>query len=387
MTIAPEIDFDDYAPEAPSKDRHRVVRMVPSLPSSTKLHPYYDYGMILSHHAEWNFIIGGRGLGKTYGAKKRAIKRAIQYGEMFILLRRHKTELVKAKETFFADIADEFPEWEFRVNGGNFEMSMFVPPELDEEGKAKKVKKNWILIGYAMALSVGQQAKGSSFHLVKTIIFDEFIKEDGPTNYLPNEVDVFRNFFSTVDRWKDKTTVFFLANALSIANPYFIRFGILPKAGTTFMKLNVGKAKGYIVVHFPDAKDFVTSVMETRFGQMIEGSDYAKMALLNEFPDNTMALVGVKNPKSRFLFNFETPSGMLSVWEDSMRGEYYAYEKCPPGQRTVTMRMSSLDESKILLLKTDGMWKRLVRETRRKKFLFENPLVRSMWFELIDQNT
>lgn len=34
---------------------------------------YYDYGHILSYHAPWMFVIGARGLGKTYGAKKLVI--------------------------------------------------------------------------------------------------------------------------------------------------------------------------------------------------------------------------------------------------------------------------------------------------------------------------
>lgn len=34
---------------------------------------YYDYGRVLSYHAPWMFVIGARGLGKTYGAKKLVI--------------------------------------------------------------------------------------------------------------------------------------------------------------------------------------------------------------------------------------------------------------------------------------------------------------------------
>lgn len=30
---------------------------------------YYDYTRVLSYHAPWMFIIGARGLGKTYGGK------------------------------------------------------------------------------------------------------------------------------------------------------------------------------------------------------------------------------------------------------------------------------------------------------------------------------
>lgn len=41
---------------------------------------YYDYGRVLSYHAPWMFVIGARGLGKTYGAKKLVIGDWIKNG-------------------------------------------------------------------------------------------------------------------------------------------------------------------------------------------------------------------------------------------------------------------------------------------------------------------
>ena len=40
---------------------------------------WYDYSKVLSYNAMFNFIIGERGVGKTYGAKKYAINRFISY--------------------------------------------------------------------------------------------------------------------------------------------------------------------------------------------------------------------------------------------------------------------------------------------------------------------
>jgi len=81
---------------------------------------YYDFGPLLSRNAVINIAIGPRGDGKTYGAKKLAIRNAVKKGEQFILLRRYKTELV-TRTSFFDDISDamrvEFPGYMFRVNG------------------------------------------------------------------------------------------------------------------------------------------------------------------------------------------------------------------------------------------------------------------------------
>ena len=53
---------------------------------------YYDYGPVLSRNAVFNMIMGARGLGKTYGAKKLVIKEFINHGNQFIYLRRYKEE-------------------------------------------------------------------------------------------------------------------------------------------------------------------------------------------------------------------------------------------------------------------------------------------------------
>lgn len=68
---------------------------------------FYDGYKTLTYNALFNFIIGNRGSGKTYWAKRWAINDFIKKGEQFIYLRRYKTELRTIKN-FFADISEEF---------------------------------------------------------------------------------------------------------------------------------------------------------------------------------------------------------------------------------------------------------------------------------------
>lgn len=360
MTLAPDVDIDTFTPK-PKRARRTFS--------------YYDFGPILSHNAEFNFVVGGRGLGKTYGAKKRAIKRAIERGEEFIYLRRYEKERTKSRDTFFADLIanEEFPEWDFRSNGNYFEMTSAAT-------RGDK-KREWTRIGYAMVLSTAQQDKSVAFPNVTTIIFDEFIIEKGAIRYLPNETVVFNNLYSTVDRWQDKTKVFFLANAVSIGNPYFITYGILPDADTTFLKLDYGKAKGFIAADFPDADEFASEVKKTRFGQFIDGSDYEEFAIMNKFHDNTKALLGVKDPKALLYFNFQTDTQTVAVWYNEMSQTFYVHEKVPPGQRTVTMNVGYLDGKKILMLPREPIMKRLMSALRHDRMKFENPMIRELWIQ------
>ena len=61
---------------------------------------YLDYNKICSYNAMVNMIIGGRGIGKSYGAKKMVMKNFLKRGEEFIYLRRYKQELQKTSRTF-----------------------------------------------------------------------------------------------------------------------------------------------------------------------------------------------------------------------------------------------------------------------------------------------
>src|SRR5437868_2634218 len=177
----------------------------------SKITKYYDYAALFSRNGTYNICVGGRGLGKTYGAQKKAIRDAITSGlkdgfdkcDQFIYLRRYKEELQMSRDTFFAAVGEEFPAWDFKAEG--FEAK--ISPAADRDIK----KRVWKTIGFFIPLSVAQKYKSVAFPRVKLIIFDEFIIEKGVTHYLPNEAIAFNNFFSTVDRYKDKTRVLFLA--------------------------------------------------------------------------------------------------------------------------------------------------------------------------------
>ena len=73
---------------------------------------YYDIGQTLTYNCLFNMVIGPRGCGKTYAAKKRAIKLFLEKGTQFIYLRRFQDELVETAESYFNDIIinREFPD-------------------------------------------------------------------------------------------------------------------------------------------------------------------------------------------------------------------------------------------------------------------------------------
>ena len=340
--------------------------------------PYYNYDKIYSLNAQYNFIISNRGLGKTYGISRKVVQKAIDTGEQFVLLRRWKTELTTKDSFFDALIAKgEFPTWDFRVRGLYGEMS--------PKSAANDKKRAWQRIGYFIALSQGQHFKGKPFPLVKTIIFDEFIVENGSMQYIKGEVDAFNNFYSTIDRQTDKTKVFFLANSISIINPYFLHYKIQPQ-GEEWIKAQKSKITNlpFWVVHFPKAEDFKQRVHETRFGEFIEGTDYDKYATENQFADNHTAMLGEKPSHMEYNFTLETNEGIVTVW--SWGGKYFVQEKRPKHEKIFTNNPYSMDETKYLIENNSKFMQILRTAYRNNRMKFDKQVTRNIFIQIFIRN-
>lgn len=326
---------------------------------------FYDFGPILSRNATYNFVVGARGVGKTYGAKKKAIKDFIKRGDQFIYLRRYNTELKGAKTTLVADIQHEFPSHTFRLQGDELQ----AKPANDDDAK-------WQTMAYFVALSKSQQKKSVSYPKVKTIIFDEFIIDRGAVHYMPNEAKAFNDFYSTVDRYKDKTKVFFLANTVSIMNPYFIDWDIRPKNDEEWVTVY----NGFICAHFPRAEDFTAEVYETRFGQFINGTEYADYAVGSEFADNHDTLVAPKTPTARYTATIESKTGVFSLWVDQKSPGaplFFVQEKRPKEEFFWTLLPERMGEDRILIEYSDKTLQYVRAGYSRGKVFFDSPQTRN----------
>ncbi|HWI48416.1 MAG TPA: phage DNA encapsidation protein, partial [Rummeliibacillus sp.] len=162
---------------------------------------YYSPEKMLSYNRILNFIIGARGVGKSYGIKKYVTNRFIKKGKEFMYVRRYKDDLKKI-DTFFNDIRSEFPDHELKVKGKNFYI----------DGK---------LAGYAISLSSWQSLKSNPYPLVETIVYDEFLKEKDNSTYIPNEPRALLNLMDTVFRDRQDVRCICMANAVTIVNPFF----------------------------------------------------------------------------------------------------------------------------------------------------------------------
>lgn len=230
-----------------------------------------------SYNALFNFIILLRGVGKTYAFKKFAIKEAIYQSKKFAYVRRTDVELQDAMSTFVNDVGKEFPGYDFRVTRQELQIAEIDPDNPDE------YIGQWETIGYFLYLSNARRKKSVSYAGVAYMCFDEFlIPEKSRAQYLPDEVKTFLDLYETVARMRD-VQVFFLANAMSTVNPYFQFFQLkLPRN-----RNGVRRITDDIIVEFHDNPEYRQAKEATRFGKIIEGTEYAKYAVLNEFINET----------------------------------------------------------------------------------------------------
>lgn len=330
---------------------------------------YYRLGDVLSRNSVYNFIVGGRGIGKTFAAKEWCIKDYLKTGGQFIYLRRYNTEL-KTRDTWFADIAWKFPEYRFRVQGSTAQVS-----RAPVDGKPK-----WETMGYFIALATAQTKKSVPYPLVTKIIYDEFIIEKGVMHYIAGEAKVMLDFFSTVDRYKDKTRVLFLANSVSIMNPYFMEYDIEPRKGVEWVTTH----GGFITVHLPNDAKFSSAVLKTKFGQFIANTEYAEFSIGNVFFDNHDAFIENKPGSALYQCTIETDKGTFSVWRGWRDGLviFWAQEKRPKTEMLYTVVPEWLTEGKYILHYSDKLAQILRGHLKAGRVYFDKPKTRNAFIQL-----
>ena len=201
---------------------------------------YWDIQKPLSYNCLWNFILGMRGGGKTYGSLKYCIEqhlKAKKKGEKweFLYVRRMSTELDKLTKMrggrLFKAVETEFPTHNLKAEGN----TLYCDKEI---------------IGYAQSLSTASILKSDAFPNVKMIVFDEFIIDNrGVYHYLKDEVTKFLDLYETVARGRD-VIVLFLSNAVTVTNPYFDYFHLDKPYNGDIQRF--GKAKQILVQNFVD---------------------------------------------------------------------------------------------------------------------------------------
>jgi hypothetical protein len=253
---------------------------------------WYDYNNILSRNAMLNFILTNRGLGKTYGFKKKAINNFLKNGTQFIYVRRYKTEFKKIL-TFFEDIKNAYPEHEFKCTK-NFAY-------IDDK-----------IAGYFVPLSTGNNEKSTAYPNVTLMCFDEFIIEKKHQRYLPDEPTLLNGLIETCVRLRDDLTVICIANNVTISNPYFQFWSIFPDFENGIKTYNRGDK---ICVELNTNEEFIEQKIKTRWGKLINGTRYGEHAIYNKsLSDDETFILNDKPSNAKFVFSLKLFDNEIGIW-------------------------------------------------------------------------
>jgi len=320
---------------------------------------YYNPQRILSYNRIMNFVIGARGIGKSYSMKKYVINRFIKTGAQFIYLRLYKSDLKKVTQ-WFNDIRQEFPNVKLEVKGRQF----YIDGEL---------------AGWAIPISAWQSEKGASYPNVETIIFDEFIREKDQVGYPPNVVESLLNIIDTVIRNRDNFRCICLSNSTSVANPYFIYYNILPDINKQFNKYT------HCVVEIPPSRDFAEERKKTRFGAMISELEYGRMSLNNEFTHDTDTFLERRPKDSRFAFAIVYKGFTFGIWVDREgMTMYISQDYDPSSKQRVALTKEDADERTLIMdgWRNDYRLFKMVSAFKKGMMRFENQVIRHTAYDM-----
>ena len=324
---------------------------------------FYDIQKVLTYNAYFNFLIGERGVGKTYSSKNFVINRFLKKGEQFIYLRRYKTEIDKAKRTYFNDIVDKYTKHDFYCKGDSFFIDNTV-------------------CGFAVPLSTANILKSVCYDKVTTIIFDEFIIDKGCYHYLSNEVKTFLEFCETVFRLRDNVRVLFLANAITQTNPYFLYFDLeIPKHKNIKLFKN-----GLILLEIMKNEEYREQKKKSKFGQLISGTDYGNYAIKNEFLRDNDKFIERKTGKCNFAFAFVWHGSTFGVWYNLDLGKMYvSTDYLNNATLTFTTTLDNHKPNTLLLksVRNFGCWQMFIKQFKYGNVYFENIKIKNITYELI----
>lgn len=344
---------------------------------------FWDINRTLTHNALFNVIVGNRGGGKSYGAKKRAIENFIKKKEQFGYIRRYKDDLKKPMEQFFKDIAWEFPDYEFKVEGEKFYIRLAPADE-----KAKWTDND--IAGFGFTLSTASNKKSISYPDITLLIYDEFLLEKGNQRYLPNEPEKLLNLYETVARpgtGHKRVVVFMLANAISITNPYFLFWDLhMPKKKDKNGKYIWKHKTKPIIVEDVRNEGFIDVKKNTEFGQLIAGTEYAEYSIENKFLLDDNSFLEKKSTRARYYFTFTYKDRNFGVWADFSESKMWVSEDTDPTFPFVYALTIKDHKPNTMLLKSKGRGTRFgffIENYKLGNVFFENMNIKNLCYEVI----
>ena len=226
---------------------------------------FFDVNKIIDTLPTMTMIIGGRGIGKTFSAKRYCIEDFLKTGNQFMWVRRTSAQIEPSR--IFGDIVDYIPNT--------------ISYKVGDTGQLTTIYIDDKLAGFMASVSTGYNLKSQSFPKVNKIIYDEFLKTENERR-IKNEPFLFLEMVESVIRLKPDLKILLLANSTNLNNDYFSYFQIVLDdiiENHNLIKINQSLA----VLKLADNEDYINKKLNTPFGKLIQNTPYYDYAVKNDW--------------------------------------------------------------------------------------------------------
>ena len=186
---------------------------------------YYSSDRIDSTGALYRIVVGERSNGKTYCILKRILENYFKKGEQGAIVRRWQDDFKgKRALAMFAPLVTD--NLVYKLSGGqwdriDYRSGCWYPARYDED--TDTIVRGDTPIAWAFSLSSMEHDKSTSYPLITTVCFDEFLTRG---YYLVDEFVLFMNVISTIVRQRTNVIIYMLGNTVSWSAPYWTELGI-----------------------------------------------------------------------------------------------------------------------------------------------------------------
>lgn len=345
---------------------------------------FYDWQATMSRQTGTNgeicLVLGGKGIGKTFGLRLKCIDRFIKHGELFVEICRTNEELKAVMAGYFDKIQNDgfYTDYVFKTEKGCGYVALKPADETE--------KPVYRLICYFVALTNFQREKKRTYVKPKRFIFDEAVidTKDKCHRYLADEFLILANLLDSVSRQQPGDSyqyyLYIIGNSVDLTFPYLRHLGInkLPGFGYTYYKNKT------VLLHYVEPWDADDRKAHTLVGRMLDGNDESKVIFDNVFTDTTNGEIMKKTPNAQYKYAFKWGKMTFAIWADMKQGLWFVTSKLPKDAKNVYTLAKQDSSINYQVIERSNPLAQLVNEVYYIGGLrYESAHVREAFFEVL----
>ena len=280
----------------------------------------------------YKFLVGARGIGKTFGILKWLIDTYADTGNKFVYMRRTQVQVDMIRtpdlNPFLALEEELGPEYSFMIVNINKNVTGIYHPVYNEDKNI--YEPSGAPIGYILALSTIANIRGMAGGDIVHIFYDEFVGERHEKP-IRSEGTAFLQAIETIARNRELNgrpalPVTCASNSVNLGNPIFIELKFITsiekalKKGNDIILLPERSSSIYIINDSPISKKKAQTSLYRLAGTE---SDFAKMSLENEFNQEYFGMVKSRNLKDYIPL---CAVGEIVIYKHRSKREWYCTE-------------------------------------------------------------